>query len=208
MNNKKLSHKGMWKAETNNCIAPEQAGGRRCHQANETSLNSTLVCDDSWFCCKAMAICSNDANGCFDHIVHSVAFIYLRRFSIPAAPILSMLNVIQNMTHSIRTMFGDSSDTYGPSLPPLTPCLGLLQGNGAVGTGWTAVVSPILIKAMKLLGFGYKIRSSISRSMLEILCIAFVDDTDVFHSGNSNYTSGAEVALQMQSVLDHWDNFI
>jgi hypothetical protein len=72
-----------------------------------------------------------------------------------------MLNNIQNMTHFIRTTFGDSSDTYGPSLPPLTPYMGLLQGNGATGKGWTAVVTPI-INAMKLLGFGYKIRSSIS----------------------------------------------
>jgi hypothetical protein len=117
MNNKKLSREGMWKAETNNCIAPEQAGGRRCHRANETSLNSTLVCDDSQFCRKAMAICSNDAKGCFDRIVHLVANICLRQFGIPAAPILSMINIIQNMTHSIRTAFGDSSVTYGPSLP-------------------------------------------------------------------------------------------
>jgi hypothetical protein len=44
--------------------------------------------------------------------------------------------------------------------------------------------------------------------MLEILCVAVVDDTDLLHSGNSNYTSGAEVTLQMQSVLNHWDNLI
>jgi hypothetical protein len=118
-----------------------------------------------------------------------------------------MLNVIQNMTHSIRTAFGDSSVTYGPSLPPRTPYMGLLEGNGAAGTGWTAVVTPI-INAMKLLGFDYKIRSSVSRSLLKILCVAFVDDTDLFHSGNSNSTSGTEVALQMQSILDHWDNLI
>jgi hypothetical protein len=151
MNNKKLSREGMWKAETNNCIAPEQAGGQRCHRANETSLNSTLVCDDSRFRRKAMAICSNDAKGCFDRIVHSVAYTCLRRFGIPAAPILSMINVIQNMTHSIRTAFGDSWVTYGPSLPPRTPYMCLLQGNGAAGTGWTAVVTPI-INTMKSLG--------------------------------------------------------
>jgi hypothetical protein len=114
----------MWQAEATNCIAPEQAGGRRCHRANETSLNSTLVCNDSWFRRKAMAICSNDAKGCFDRIVHSVAFICLQRFGIPAGPILSMLNVIQNMTHSIRTAFGDSSITYGPALPPPHPIHG------------------------------------------------------------------------------------
>ena len=40
MNNKKLSCKGMRNAEHLGCIAPEQAGGRNRHTANESSLNS------------------------------------------------------------------------------------------------------------------------------------------------------------------------
>ena len=73
MNNKELSCKGMRLAKQANCIAPEQAGGRNRHTANESALNSRLIFDDSRSRRKAMAICSNNANGCFDRIVHSVA---------------------------------------------------------------------------------------------------------------------------------------
>jgi hypothetical protein len=78
MNNKLLSRIGMWNGEKHlGCLTREQCGGRCHHRSNETSLNSTLMCDDSRFRCKAMALCSSDAKGCFDCIVHSVAFICL-----------------------------------------------------------------------------------------------------------------------------------
>ena len=71
MNNKKLSREGMRLAEASSCIAPEQSGGCNCHTANEPSLNTRLIFEDSRFCRKAMAICSNDAKGCFDHVAHT-----------------------------------------------------------------------------------------------------------------------------------------
>jgi hypothetical protein len=50
MNNKLLSRQGMWMAEQHEgCLVSKQCGGRRHHRANETSLNSTLMCDDSRF---------------------------------------------------------------------------------------------------------------------------------------------------------------
>ena len=77
MNNKKLSREGMQLAEALKCIAPEQAGGRNQHTADKSALNSRLIFDDSRFRCKAMAICLNDAKGCFNRIVHAVAYLCL-----------------------------------------------------------------------------------------------------------------------------------
>ena len=141
MNNKQLSRDGMHHAEATGCIAPEQTGGRRKHRANETSLVSTLISDDSRSKRKAMAVCSNDAKGCYDRIVHSVAVICLQRLGFPASAIQSMIKTIQQMRHFVRTGFGDSEESYGPSLPPDIPLMGLLQGNGVAGAGWTAVSS-------------------------------------------------------------------
>jgi hypothetical protein len=208
MNNKKLSREGMWIAEKHTCVAPEQAGGRHDHRAIETALNSRLVCDDSRFRRKAMAICSNDAKGCYDRIVHSIAYICMQRFGIPPQALKSMFTVIQKMTHHIRsTAFGDSTRTYGPSPPGETPYMGSLQGNGAAGTVWTAV-STIIITAMKSLGFGYSVRTALTSQMLHLLCFAFVDDTDLIHSGPSNHTKATQVLLEMQNVLDHWDGLL
>ena len=86
INNKKLSREGMYLAEKYNLIAPEQAGDQRNHKANETVLNSCLIHDESQSCRKPMAIGSNNAKGCFDCIVHSVAYICLCRFGIPLPP--------------------------------------------------------------------------------------------------------------------------
>ena len=47
MNNKKLSHEGMYLAKKYKLIAPEQAGGHHNHKANETVLNSCLIHDNS-----------------------------------------------------------------------------------------------------------------------------------------------------------------
>ena len=209
MNNKHLSRLGMWNAEKYpGCLAPEQCGGRRDHRSNETSLNSTLICDDSRFKRKAMAICSNDAKGCFDRMVHSVTYICLRRLGIPKFPLLSMFQVIQKLTHHIRTAFGDSDETYGPhAYNGPHPNQGILQGNGAAMLGWTAV-SSVIVNTMRDLGFGYSSWSAISKAALKVLCIEFVDDTDLIHAGADNYTSGAAIITEMQDMLDHWDGLL
>jgi hypothetical protein len=207
MNNKKLSRDGMRYAESQSTLAPEQAGGRRRHRANETSLNSRLTCDDSRFKRKAMAICSNDAKGCYDRIIHSIAYICLRRLGIPRTPLLSMFRTIQSMSHHVRTAYGDSKSTYGPSLPGTTPLMGLLQGNGAAGTGWTAV-SSVIVEAMRRQRFGYSTQGPISKEPLEFVCFQFVDDTDLVHSGAVNTTTGSDVVTEMQRVLDHWDMYL
>ncbi len=207
MNNKKMSREGMWVAEAAGVIAPEQGGGRRKHRVAECMLTSQLITDDSRFKRKAMAVCSNDAKGCYDRIVHSVAYICLRRIGIPSPPLLSMLKTIQNMTHYIRTAYGDSNTSYGPSLPPETPFMGLLQGNGASGTGWTAVCT-VMIEAMRSQGYGYKSISALTKQICSLVGSAFVDDTDLFHSGDTNLTTGAAVKTEMQTVLDHWDNML
>jgi exonuclease III len=208
MNCKLLGREAMWTAEKYGCIAREQAGGRRAHCPEESSLNMVLVNDDSRFKRKAMAICSNDAKGCFDRIVHSVAVICLRRFGLPQAPLTSMFQVIQQLDHHIRTAFGDSEQTYGPnSYAGAHPNQGTLQGNGASGAAWTAVSSAI-VEAMRSQGFGYKSWSAISKSVIQLVCSAFVDDTDLVHSGATNQVSGTVVAEEMQQVLDTWDGLL
>ena len=103
MNNKKLGREAMQNAEVAGLLSPENGGGRKHYRAQEIALNNVLVCNDSRFRRKAMAIISNDAKGCFDRVVHTVAYICLRRFGIPGTALTSMFDCIQNMTHYIKT---------------------------------------------------------------------------------------------------------
>ncbi|MGL4350682.1 MAG: hypothetical protein ACRCT2_09010, partial [Plesiomonas shigelloides] len=198
----------MGMGERYNCLAREQGGGRYAHMAIESSLNLVLLNDDSRSKRKVIAICSNDAKGCFDRIVHSVAFICLRRFGIPQAPLVSMFQIIQKLKHHIRTAFGDSDATYGPhSYAGAHPNQGILQGNGAAGATWTAV-SSVIVAVMKSLGFGYSSWTAISNAVIELVCSMFVDDADLVHSGKTNDTSSEEVATELQEALDAWDQLL
>jgi hypothetical protein len=176
----------MWNAEKYpGCLAMEQGGGRRHYSSSEICLNSILICDDSRFKRKAMAICSNDAKGCFDRMVHSVTYICMCRLGIPKYPLLSMLQVIQKMTHHVRMAFGDSEESYGPhAYAGNHPNQGILQGNGAAMAGWTAV-SSVIVNTMRDLGFGYSAWSAITAEVQKIACIQYVDDTDLVHSGST-----------------------
>ena len=206
MNCKKLGREGMWFAEEHGCVAREQGGGRRDHRAEDSSLNLVLINDDARFKRKAMIICSNDAKGCYDRIVHSIAFICLQRFGVPRPPLLSMFQVIQNLTHHIRTAFGDSECTYGPHTGE-HPNQGILQGNGAAGATWAAVSTPIF-NAMRSMGFGYSSWSAISKGVVDLVCSAFIDDNDLVHSGPTNDTPASVVLEGMQSALDTWDGLL
>ncbi len=203
MNYKNLSRDVMRLAERAKVLSRETYGGRKKHRSIEVSLNQRLTGDILRQLRKSAIIVSNDAKGCFDRIVHLIAYICLLRFGMPGAPIRSMLLAIQQLTHHVRTAFGVSDDTYGndPNQPPLQ---GLLQGNGASGTGWNAI-STVIIDMMKAQGFGFSAWSAISREVIDLVCFAFVDDTDLIQSGPDNETSGETVFATMQNVLDHWE---
>ena len=118
-----------------------------------------------------------------------------------------MFLVIQNMTHHIRTAFGNSSRTYGPNPPGAHPYMGVLQGNGAAGTSWTAV-SLVIFAAMKSLGYGYSTQMATTKTILCLLGFTFIDDANIIHSGPSNTTPAGQILIKMQAVLDHWDRLL
>ena len=57
---------------------------------------------------------------------------------------------------------------------------------------------------MRTSGFGIKLLSAISTSILSFVCYAFVDDTDVVHCSSLTATA-QEIITEMQEVVDHWE---
>ena len=129
-----------------------------------------------------------------------IAFICLRRLGMPGAPIQSMIDDIQAMPHFIRTAFGDSSANYSAD-PLLAPYMGLLQGNAAAMAGCTAFVS-VIVEMMKSAGFGLEMWNALAYEAIKLVCLNFVDDTQLFHGGPTNYTSGADVFAPMQPIVE------
>jgi hypothetical protein len=86
-------------------------------------------------------------------------------------------------------------------VPPLQ---GLGQGNGKAPTGWAFISTP-LINMMRTAGFGLQILTCLSLMLISFLCYAFVDDTDLIHTGKSVDTPGSDIVHDMQRFVCHWE---
>ena len=202
MNNKQLGKDLLSHAEKLGNLAREQYGSRKNHQACTAATNKVLTMDLLRLRRQAGALCSNDAKSCYDRIVHSVAALSMLRQGAPKGAVNSLLLTLQRAKHKIRTGFGVSAKHYGSLRWP--PLQGLGQGNGVAPTGW-AVISTVLIHMMRTALFGLQITTCLSAVLISFLCYAFVDDTDLVHTGPTVDTPGADILKDMQRFVTHWE---
>jgi len=106
-------HDAMASAEIYNILANEQYNSRLYSSTIHLATKKQLISDISRQRKKMMVVCSNDAQSCYDRIVHVAAYLALRRLGIPKPMIISILHTIQMMEHSICASFGNSNETYG-----------------------------------------------------------------------------------------------
>ena len=201
MNNKQLGRDLLNHAEKHNALAREQYGSRKNHQSSTAATNKVLTMDLLRLRRQAGALCSNDAKSCYDRVVHSIASLSMRRLGAPSSAIQSLLTTLQLAKHKIRTAFGVSQKWFGRLCIPLQ---GLGQGNGVSPTAW-AVISTVLINMMRTAGFGIRLNTCLSLTALAFLCYAFVDDTDLVHTGSSVNTTGQSIIQDMRRFLRHWE---
>jgi hypothetical protein len=114
------------------------------------------------------AMCSNDAKSCYDRIVHSIAYILMPPQNVPASACICVFTMLQNLHHTVRTIYGDSKSGYGGTLWAVSYS-GIGQGNGAGPARiWTVVSTPVL-KMMKDEGFGFMYKTSIEDKQLHLV---------------------------------------
>ncbi|MGL5936571.1 MAG: endonuclease/exonuclease/phosphatase family protein [Cetobacterium sp.] len=206
MNNKVIGNDAMRAGERLAAHARDNYGSRKGLRAAEVSMNQTLTYNSIWARRGRAVIMSNDAKGCYDRIAHTVVNLALQRLGVPKPAVQSMLTVIQEMEHHIRTAFGDSKGTYGNNSRQPPP-QGILQGSGAGPAGWAAIAA-VIIKAMKDEGFGYKVWTLIRQRAVEIVGFAFVDDTDLIHAAHDRKTPTQRTLQEAQAALSLWENML
>jgi hypothetical protein len=64
------------------------------------------------------------------------------------------------------------------------------------------------MEILRTLGFGFWALTTISCCLFYAMGFAFVDDTDLFHSGRDLYSTGESVQKEMQQAVDWWDREI
>jgi hypothetical protein len=116
-----------------------------------------------------------------------------------------MFTTLQNLEHTVRTIYGDSETGYGGTLW-VVPSHGLGQGNGAGLTTW-AVVSTLFLNQMRQRGFRLFYQTCISNEDLHFVGYSFVDNTDNIQS-EKNTQDPKTVVQCMQSGMDTWEGGI
>ena len=132
---------------------------------------------------KYFALTSSDLASCYDRIIHTAAVLALLRAGIPHTRINSMFSSIQRMVHQIKTMYGDSTITYGGdeigdwyNYPQ-----GVLQGNAGGPTIWV-LISSIVFEILHKRGFAVEICTSISKHLFYMVGFVYIDDSDLIQS--------------------------
>jgi hypothetical protein len=204
-NNKLLGRQLMYHAEEQSLIAPEQYGSRKALSAIEHCANKRLTFDIIRQTKVPAALCSNDAKGCYDRIVHAVATLAMRRLGLPKEPILSMFRTLQEMRHHIRTAYGDSNTCFLASDVNPIAIQGVGQGNGAGPQVWAAV-STVILNMLRAEVDGASFICPVTGEKFSFVGFSFVDDTDLIVKSETNEShSFQEAADTMQHALTTWE---
>ena len=198
--NKILGREMLSNGEENGTIANEQYGSRKNKTAINQCLNKKLTFD-LWRQNKCTgAILSNDAKSCYDRILHNIASICMQRQGVHENNIICMFSTIQNLTHTVRTAFGDSETSFHQDIWA-APLHGVGQGNGAGPAIWAVISSPIL-DLLRKEGIGAAFKMNLTGKVVKILGYSFVDDTDLVVGGNC--FNNDDIASELQRALDMW----
>ena len=83
------------------------------------------------------------------------------------------------------------------------PIQGTGQGNEFAPIVW-GIISCKMIAMMKLKGHGAEFVTTLSRKLLSIVCCAYVDNSDLPKSEATRTTTGEELQIPFQEMLNQW----
>jgi hypothetical protein len=120
----------MQMAEMVKALAPEQYGSRKLHHTTNLAVNKALTYHLMHKFNRPGAVCSNDAESCYDLIGHTVASLTMQGMGVPKAVDDCLFTTLQSGVHKVRTGYGDLDSSYGGEYW-LILIHGIGQGNGA-----------------------------------------------------------------------------
>jgi hypothetical protein len=124
-----------------------------------------------------LATMSANTNKCYNQINHIVMSLLLLAIVGSIGSVMAILFPIQTMNFFQRTARGDST-TFMGGRGKDNPLQGLCQGNGASPACWL-MISSVLMHCYKQQGFGLRIISPISGTIIDFLRERYVDDMDL-----------------------------
>jgi Reverse transcriptase (RNA-dependent DNA polymerase) len=187
----------MANAEEAGNLAVEQYGSRKGKSSIAHATNKQLTFDIININKQDTALMVLDAKSCYDRISPPIASLCLQRQGAPQSFCDLLFTTIDQMSHFIRTSYGDSESCYRREDIRFH---GVLQGNGAGPAIWATVSSPLLDRLSDS-EFGVQITSPATGQLMRIPAFAFVDDTDLIQ----DTTNSSHVNTRPQEVLELWE---
>ena len=203
--NKAVSRKLAYAAKKKKCLAIEQHRSRKSHRSIKHVLNKRLCMDILRQTKQPGIITPTNLKSCYNRICHNMASLSMQRIGLAESEIKCMFEPLPHLEHSIRCVFGMLKVTYGTELNS-TPMQGVYQGNGAGPIIWAAISSPLL-QVLKEDGYGTYFCTALSDKPIRIVGYAFVDDTDLIQTANSEDTYD-DVHRKMQEAINLWEGLI
>ena len=190
--------------EAHKAIPMEVIGGRRSQAATHLALNKKLIADTANIRkLPTVTICA-DATNCYDRVAHPFASLCAQYFGLEITYLTVLFRAIQSMKMFLRTSHGISTNYYSDT--DGQPFQGVVQGSGAAPALWL-IISIFLVRYLYSKNLTTPICTPISRAVLPLAALIFVDDTDlyVFNSGSD---TTEEVVMKGQQLLDAWHDIL
>ncbi len=102
----------MHKLENHKLLPDMQLGSRPSKLCNTAFLNKRLTIDIHSYKKQPMAFIENDAVGCYNRIVTPLVLIFLKILGVSPNTVDSLAHTWSQTMHSIRTLYGTSTQTY------------------------------------------------------------------------------------------------
>jgi hypothetical protein len=96
----------VYQGEDNNCFGKQQHGSQPLHQAINPVHLKTLTYDLTRILRTSLIMLDNDATGCFDRIIVSLAMIAALRLGMPHPAARMHLSVLLHMKYFIKMAHG------------------------------------------------------------------------------------------------------
>ena len=201
-NNKFLGRSMMQHMCDKSHLVTEQysAPGRKCI---DHVINRELYFDLIRYQKTSGGMAAVDLKSCYDRVLHAPAYLAMRSYGIPSAPIESMFQTIQDMKYFTFTFHGKSKISFGGKEKGYSAAPnGLGQGNGGAPSAWS-IVSLKMFEVMHKRGMATTITSPITKSSVEVCGFAYVDDTDLITMQENNCHTDAK--NHMQETINEWE---
>lgn len=176
---------------------------------NRTSLEPILLTqltnDNCRILKKNMARFDNDASACFDRIIVPLAMLAARRCGMSDASVKIHAHTLENMKYTVKTQYGISEGHYtGTKSEPL---FGTGQGSGASPAAWLSLVVLIMNTMDKVIKERVSFKSPDSDLHHQRLIDAFVDDTSLSFTTDTN-DSIEKLVAELTNIASKWNRLL